>query len=112
MHPTSKRWHVYPRLSEANFDQFPGLPQLVVQILHNRGITEEDQVRDFLARRTSDDTNPFHLKNMPQAVDRLHQAVKAGELIAVYGDYDADGVTATALMTHSFPLHGWSARSG
>jgi single-stranded-DNA-specific exonuclease len=92
---------VYPRLSEADFARFPDLPLLVAQILHNRDIEEAGQVRTFLARQPSNDTDPFQLKGMSQAVARLHQAIKSDELIAVYGDYDADGVTATALMTHT-----------
>jgi single-stranded-DNA-specific exonuclease len=73
----------------------------MVQILHNRGITEPDAVCDFLACRSSEDTDPFLLKGMPEAVARLRQAIAAGEPIAVYGDYDADGVTATALLTQT-----------
>jgi single-stranded-DNA-specific exonuclease len=65
---------------------------LIVQILHNRDIEEPDQVHRFLARQPSDDTDPFQLKGMSEAVTRLHQAISAGELIAIYGDYDADGV--------------------
>ncbi|GAB4536898.1 MAG: single-stranded-DNA-specific exonuclease RecJ [Anaerolineae bacterium] len=98
--PLSKSWYIHPRLSETEFARFPDLHPLIVQILHNRKIEEPDQVRDFLARRSSDDADPFRLKGMPEAVTRLHQAIEAGDLIAIYGDYDADGVTATALMTH------------
>ena len=106
MPPTSKHWHVHSRLPESEFARFPDLPKLVVQILYNRGIKEPDQVRSFLACQPSDDTDPFQLKGMPEAVGRLHQAIKAGELIAIYGDYDADGVTATALMTHTLTALG------
>jgi single-stranded-DNA-specific exonuclease len=97
---------VHARLSDAQFAQFPDLHPLIVQILHNREIEEPDQVRSFLACQPSDDTDPFQLKGMAEAVARLHQAIKAGELIAIYGDYDADGVTATALMTHTLAALG------
>ena len=90
---------MHSRLPEARFAGFSDLSPLVVQILHNRGIREPAEVREFLARQPSDDTDPFQLKGMPEAVARLRRAIAAGELIAVYGDYDADGVTATALMT-------------
>ncbi len=106
MPPTSKRWHIYARLSDTQFAQFPDLHPLIVQILHNRKIEESDQVRSFLACQPSDDTDPFQLKGMPEAVARLHQAIKAGVVIAVYGDYDRDGVTATALMTHALTALG------
>ena len=106
MPPTSKRWHVQSRLPESQFDRFPDLTPLVVQILYNRGIKDADQVRDYLARQPSGDIDPFQLKGMPEAVTRLHQAIKAGDLIAIYGDYDADGVTATALMVHTLTTLG------
>jgi single-stranded-DNA-specific exonuclease len=79
---------------------------LTVQIIHNREIDEPDQVRHFLARQPSDDTDPFQLKGMSEAASRLHRAIGAGELIAIYGDYDADGVTATALMTQALTALG------
>jgi single-stranded-DNA-specific exonuclease len=106
---TSKRWRVHARLPEPDFARFPDLHPLVVQILHNRDIREPDQVRYFLARQPSDDTDPFRLKGMPETVTRLHEAIAAGELIAIYGDYDGDGVTATALMTHTLTALGGRA---
>lgn len=99
MHIQSKRWEVAPRLSDSHFDQFPDIPRLVLQILYNRGITEAEAINDFLAHRWSGD-DPFALKGMAEAVERLQTAILKQEPIAVYGDYDADGVTATALMTH------------
>lgn len=95
----SKRWEVFPRAPNSHFDQFPNLPRLVVQILYNRGFTAPQEVNDFLACRYRQD-DPFLLKDMARAVDRLGQAITRGESIAVYGDYDADGVTATALMMY------------
>ncbi len=92
-----KRWEITPRAPDSHFTQFPDLPPLIVQILYNRGFTAPQEVRDFLAHRWPDD-NPLRLKGMPQAVERLSQAIIKQEPIAVYGDYDADGVTATALM--------------
>lgn len=99
MHNQSKRWNVAPRLPESHFDKFPDIPRLVLQILYNRGITEAGAINDFLAHRWSGD-DPFALKGMAEAVERLQTAILKQEPIAVYGDYDADGVTATALMTH------------
>jgi single-stranded-DNA-specific exonuclease len=92
-----KRWEVIPRAPETHFARFPDLPPLIVQILYNRGFTEAGEVRDFLAHRWQDD-DPLAMKGMAQAVERLSQAIAKQEPIAVYGDYDADGVTATALM--------------
>jgi single-stranded-DNA-specific exonuclease len=110
MMKTNKHWYTCPRASEAHLARFPDLPRLVVQILYNRRITQPDQVRRFLARQPSDDTDPFQLRGMSDAVARLHQAIQAGELIAIYGDYDADGVTATALMAHTLRALGGKVR--
>lgn len=93
----AKRWEVAPRAPNTHFAQFSDLPPLIIQILYNRGFTAPQEVEDFLAHRWAND-DPLALKGMPQAVERLTQAILNQEPIAVYGDYDADGVTATALM--------------
>jgi single-stranded-DNA-specific exonuclease len=108
--PTSKRWNVFPRAPEAHFARFPDMPPLIVQILHNRHIDDPEQVRQFLARRPSDTTDPFQLKGMSEAVARLRRALKSGEIIAIYGDYDVDGVTATALMMQTLAALGGEVR--
>jgi single-stranded-DNA-specific exonuclease len=95
-----KRWEIAPRATKDHFARFPDLPPLVVQLLHNRGLREPDQVGEFL----SDDAppiDPYRLKGMGDAVVRLRRAALAGEPIAVYGDYDVDGVTATVLLTQA-----------
>jgi single-stranded-DNA-specific exonuclease len=88
---------VAPRAPAQQFAQFPDLSPLVVQILFNRGFTEPESVRSFLAHHWAED-DPFALWGMAEAVERLLVAIRRAEPIAVYGDYDADGVTATALM--------------
>ncbi len=110
MPPTSKRWNVFPRAPEAQFARFPNLTPLIVQILHNRHVDDPNQVHRFLARQPSGTTDPFQLKGVPEAVVRLRHAINAGELIAVYGDYDADGVTATALMVQTLTALGGKVR--
>lgn len=93
----AKRWEVAPRAPDSHFAQFPHLPPLVVQILYNRGFVLPQEVDNFLAHRWTGD-NPLSLKGMQLAVDRLSRAIINQEPIAVYGDYDADGVTSTVLM--------------
>ncbi|MEJ2558428.1 MAG: single-stranded-DNA-specific exonuclease RecJ [Anaerolineae bacterium] len=110
MPPTSKRWNISPRAPEAYFARFPDLPPLIVQVLHNRQIDDPDQVRQFLARRPYGTTDPFQLKGMSEAVARLRRALRSGELIAIYGDYDVDGVTATALMMQTLAVLGGEVR--
>jgi len=93
----SKRWEVAPLAPEEYRRLFSDLPPLAVQLLYNRGVRTTDDVQAFLSRSFTDD-NPFKLAGMNEAVTRLRHACRKGERIAVYGDYDVDGVTATALL--------------
>ena len=74
-----------------------GLSPLFCQVLINRGITEA-VARAFLTPSLHDLHDPYRLHGMEQAVQRLVTAIRQGERIAIYGDYDVDGVTATALL--------------
>lgn len=97
MPPKSKRWQIAPRVASAIIARFPDLHPLIVQILYNRGITTPEQAEAFLAPDALIG-NPFRLRGVNEAVERLRRAIRAGEPIAIYGDFDADGVTATALL--------------
>lgn len=105
MPTSSKRWDVLPRAPESHLAQFSNLPRLVVQILYNRGFTQPQEIADFLAHRCADD-NPLALKGMAEAVARLQRAITRQEAIAVYGDYDVDGVTATTVMMQTLTALG------
>ena len=95
-----KRWEIAPRAPKEHFDLFPDLHPLVVQLLYNRDLKIPDQVASFLSPAIPP-ADPFRLKGMGDAVMRLRCAVLNGEPIAVYGDYDVDGVTATVLLTQT-----------
>lgn len=102
MLPKIKRWQIAPRVSSLVLARFAErqLNPLIVQILYNRGITTPEQASAFL----SPDSligNPFQLAGMHQAVDRIHRAIRTGEAMAVYGDFDVDGVTATVLLVQT-----------
>jgi len=100
-----KRWHLLPPAPEAHLARFPHLSPLLVQLLYNRGITEPAEVEAFLAGEFRED-NPFQMKGMNEAVARIRRAIRAGEPIVVYGDFDADGVTATALLVETLASLG------
>lgn len=110
MSTQSKRWEVRPRAPATHFDQFKALQPLVVQILYNRGVTTAEDVDNFLNHRWPNE-DPFALRDMEPAVDRLNRAIAQQEPIAVYGDYDADGVTSTALMMHVLTALGANAQA-
>ncbi len=101
-----KRWRL--RDSQA-MPPMDGVSPLLACILGARNITDPHAVRAFL-EGGSPGGDPFQLMGMGTAVDRLRQAIGRGEKIAIYGDFDADGVTATALLTQTLHALGADAR--
>jgi single-stranded-DNA-specific exonuclease len=77
----------------------------MVQILYNRGIVDPVAATAFLEGE-ADGANPFALQGMSAAVTRIRRALRGGERMAVYGDFDADGVTATALLVETLRALG------
>ena len=73
------------------------IPPLLAMMLDIRGITKEEDVINFL-QENKDFSDPFLMKDMDKAVERITTAVENGEKICIYGDYDADGVTSTSLL--------------
>lgn len=71
---------------------------LTAIILYNRGIREDGQIKDFLARDLSGMHDPFLMKDMDKAVERILLAKKNNEKITIYGDYDVDGITSIAIL--------------
>ena len=92
-----KRWRDGTQSRDQALARLPDLPPLLAQVLHNRHISDAAAASDFLAGRVTVD-DPFLLKGMNRAVPRVQRAICRGEKIAVYGDFDADGVTATAVL--------------
>ena len=94
-----KRWLVaqYDKALAAELAEECDIDALVSLILVSRGLCDPFEVEEFL----SDDQqlgDPFDLADMDKACDRILAAVDNGEKICVYGDYDADGVTSTAIL--------------
>ena len=91
-------WSIPPALP-ADIDRaLSKYSPILRQVLYNRGVTNDVQAATFLRGDYNLPTDPFLLTGMRKAVDRIRQAVEKGEKIAVYGDYDVDGVTASTLM--------------
>ena len=94
-----KQWCVLPsdkELAEDITEQYDIEPFLA-HLLVSRGITDDSELENFCFDNAIL-LDPYELKDMDKAVTRIKQALSEGEKIAVYGDYDADGVTATALL--------------
>lgn len=100
-----KRWRDFAQSREQAMARFPDLPPLLAQVLCNREIADSTAASDFLAGRVRVD-DPFLLNGMNRAVPRLQRAICRGERIAVYGDFDADGVTATAVLVEALSSLG------
>ena len=75
-----------------------GVSELVATLLAQRGIETFEEAKQFFRPQLSDLYNPFLMKDMDKAVERLHRAINSNEKILVYGDYDVDGTTAVSLM--------------
>jgi single-stranded-DNA-specific exonuclease len=82
-----------------------GLPPLIAQLLYNRGVKPEGIV-PFLSVDHRLEGNPFLLPDISQAVSRIYKAVLAREKIAVYGDFDVDGVTAIVILVEGLSRLG------
>lgn len=92
-----KNWWIYPEIPADVDLQLQDYPKYLRQILYNRGITSAEAAQEYL-HASSPQHDPFLLLDMEKAVLRLLQAVDQKEWIVIYGDYDVDGVSATALM--------------
>lgn len=101
----SKKWWVYPKSSSELEEQFKDYPKYLRQILFNRGITDRNSADDYL-QASLPGHDPFLLLDMERTVDRLLLAIDRQEGIVIYGDYDVDGVSATALMVLALQKFG------
>jgi len=89
-------WKLLPEAEKAPL--FRGAGALVSKLLYNRGITSSIEAEIFLKADNRLAIDPFSVPDMHQAVNRVYKALLSGEKMAVYGDFDADGITATALL--------------
>jgi single-stranded-DNA-specific exonuclease len=106
--PTSKKW----RFKNSDFDSSLTLASEVdvspfaAQLLINRGIKTAAEARSYLYPSLDGLHSPFKLAGMDKAIERIHKAISRGEKICIYGDYDTDGTTATALLLNTFRQMG------
>lgn len=97
----ARRWLIAPvdEAGRRGLTDALGVSPLVAQVLINRGLTDPQTAAAFLSPQSADQlSSPLELPDMNQAVARLVRAIREQTPIVVYGDYDADGVTATAIL--------------
>ena len=75
-----------------------GIDRVLAELLVARGVNTFEEARSFFRPSLDDLHDPFLMKDMDKAVERLHTAISGGEKILVYGDYDVDGTTAVSLV--------------
>jgi single-stranded-DNA-specific exonuclease len=100
-----KRWHVRPPAPADYLKRLEPIHPLVAQILFNRGVVESERIEAML-KGTWIAPSPFNLGGVDEGVTLLRWALQAGKPVAVYGDYDADGVTATAVLVETLRALG------
>ncbi len=97
-------WNLLPPVPDKRLINASGFPSLIAQLLYNRGLTEPSQLELFISPDDRLTGDPFLLPDMHQAVARIYRALLSGENIAIYGDFDTDGITATALLVQGLSI--------
>jgi single-stranded-DNA-specific exonuclease len=109
MQPATPIWSTRPLAAPEELAHLPSLPPLAAQVLWNRGLRDAAAAEDFLHpdyRRLAD---PLAMKGMAAATARVARALAQGEPVTVYGDFDADGVTAATLLVQALTRMGGQA---
>ena len=92
-------WHVAPEHgAAAKCLADAGYSYLVSGVLASRGVERVEDAAEFLAQETALSHSPFLMRDMDKAAARITQAIADGERIAIFGDYDVDGITATCIL--------------
>ncbi len=109
-HPTSKRWKISPLIPPHLNRELSDYSPFLRQLLFNRGILSADAAQAYLGNQSPTNPDPMALSGMEKAVNILHHAVENNKKIAIYGDYDTDGVTSSALLYEFFDQLGHTPR--
>ena len=102
-------WQFAPQVEDADFTKIAkkaGLGPEVARLLFERGIKDEASLKKFLEPSLEDLHDPYLLNDMEKAVERIRHAIEQGELILIYGDYDADGMTSASIVKESLEQLG------
>src|SRR5215211_5774944 len=106
----NKRWIVAAPITPQADEALATFPPILKQIVFNRGLATDAEARSFLKAEPIANSDPFQMTGMQATVDRICFALQHNEPIAIYGDYDVDGVTATALLVQALEALGANVR--
>ncbi len=90
------RWVLHNTVPQEEYNKFPEVDQILLQLLFNRGIKDKEAIEKFL--HATDFTDPYLFPEMEKCVDRILMAQKNQEKVLIHGDYDVDGITSSAIM--------------
>lgn len=94
-----EKWNIgSPEQQDVDLLRSAGYSYLLSTVLAARGVVTPEQAAEFLDRERSLSTSPLLMKDMDRAVERIQRAIADGETIAVFGDYDVDGITSTVVV--------------
>ena len=96
----NKKWQIY-ETDERKINELQEkyqINKLLATILVNRNITKEEEIRLFLEPTRNDFHDPFLIKEMEKAVERIIRAIQKKEEVTIYGDYDVDGITSITVL--------------
>ncbi|MBV9742895.1 MAG: single-stranded-DNA-specific exonuclease RecJ [Acidobacteriia bacterium] len=109
--PDRARWAI-PRTDPSQVEALAAALRIgtpAAKVLVNRGLADPASARRFLAPSLEDLYDPFALRDMPRALERLVKAIRDRERILIYGDYDVDGTTSVVILTKAIELAGGTA---
>lgn len=104
-----KEWALAPATPAEHLQRYQGFSPILAQLLFNRGFEDPASALDFVHSRGLDE-DPFALKDVEKAVDRISLAIERQQPTVVYGDFDADGVCATTLLVQTLKALGAAVR--
>jgi single-stranded-DNA-specific exonuclease len=109
--PRTKRWLLPELLDQAgtlakNLQSSLGIGAPAARVLVARGLANVEAARRFLSPSLADLHDPLLMRDMPRALERLLAAIRGGEKILIYGDYDVDGTSSVVLLTKAIELAG------
>ncbi len=99
-------WRTAPRAPQLLFENVRDVHPAMVQVMFTRGLQQPDLCQDFLAGVCRDADDPELLQDVPRSVERLVRARQNGEKVAVFTDYDADGVNSAAILATGLHMVG------
>jgi single-stranded-DNA-specific exonuclease len=106
----NKHWRIESPITPAADLDLQAYPPIIRQVLFNRGYATGESAQHYLLAQPTFNTSPWQLTGMLKTVDRIQAALSGNQPIVIYGDYDVDGVTATALLIQTLRALGCDAR--